>query len=84
MHHALHGRSVLPTPLPLPGPPSLPAPQVAAATFGFDAPWLPTFTVAEVVTEFLQASACSQAVVLHVAGRGVFLAAHLHCGGGGD
>lgn len=31
-------------------------PQVAAATFGFDAPWLPTFAVDPVVTEFLQAS----------------------------
>ncbi len=36
----------------------LPSVQVAAATFGIDAPWLPTFTVAPVVTEFLQVCGC--------------------------
>lgn len=35
-------------------PPPPPLLQVAAATFGLDAPWLPTFVVDPVVTEFLQ------------------------------
>jgi len=42
---------------------------VAAATFGIDAPWLPTFTVAPVVTEFLQARDCLCIFNCSISGR---------------